>query len=206
MNRLLKVYYLPNYDETSHNIALVVGADCDGHQRWLCMSANESTSISGREPNYLFAKEVVGSQEEAEAWLEHWRNRIADISRLYVLQCETTFSVVKDAQDWLASRTKFFGSVGLSKHIAMFCVSACAGDAPISELAEEVVARSFFQEGRLERPLARVAPAVPVTQEVNDSLAEMLAMIEREEDEEELERIVDEECRRLANPGWGMFE
>ena len=47
---------------------------------------------------------------------------------------------------------------------------------------------------------------MPVTQEVNDSLAEMLAMIEREEDEEELERIVDEECRRLANPGWGMFE
>jgi len=206
VNRLLKVYYLPNYDETSHNIALAVGADCDGHERWLCMSANESTSIFGREPDYLFAKEVVGSQDEAEAWLERWRDGIADISRHYVMQCETTFSVVKDAQDWLTSRTKFFGPVGLSKHIAMFCVSACAGDAPLSELAQEVVDRSFFKEGRLGSPAPRLVPASPANLEVDDSLAKMLAMIERDEDEEELERIVDEECRRLANPGWGMFE
>lgn len=233
MNRLLNAYYLPNYDGTTDEIATIVGADCDGMERWLCVSINlgkiDPVGLS-RAPAVV-ATQVVDSYMHAVAWLEEWRDRVSVVAAEYVTRHELVFASTKEVKSLLENTIRLSSHDLLTKKIAVFCVSACAGDVPLTELTETTVE---FEDLTKSGPAA-TARAIPhgksmlkmttkkAAPEFTKRAEQLLDDLDSEwgkedrlaaekeaqriaNEEAELNEIVEEECRRAAMPAWGLFQ
>lgn len=236
VNRLLNAYYLPNYDGSVDEIAVIVGADCDGIERWLCVSINTGklNPLSLTCAPSVFATQIVDSHECAEAWLESWKGQVSEIAYDYVAKHEAVFASIREVKALMESTLRVSSHDLLTKKIAAFCVSACAGDVPLTELTEI----TLDLEDLTRKGTAATALAVPTGKSILkmmaggvsspskfDSIAERLVAeldeewneeaqlaakeeaqrVAREKEEAELNEIVEEECRRAAIPAWGLF-
>ncbi|MGU5794284.1 hypothetical protein ACV1DW_15745 [Aeromonas hydrophila] len=236
MNRLLNAYYLPNYDSTVDEIAVIVGADCDGAERWLCVSINTGklNPLSLTCAPSVFATQVVDSHECAEAWLESWRGQVSEVAYHHVVKHEAVFASIGEVKKLMESTLRVSSHDLLTKKIAAFCVSACAGDAPLTELTEitldlEDLARKGPAAAALalkdSKSVLKMMTGGSGPHSKFDSIAERIVAqldeewseeaqlaaqeeaqrVEREREEAELNEIVEEEVRRAVIPAWGLF-
>lgn len=237
MNRLLNAYYLPNYDGSVDEIAVIVGADCDGIERWLCVSINTGklNPLSLTCAPSVFATQVVDSHECAAAWLESWKGQVSEIAYDYVAKHEAVFASIREVKVLMESTLRVSSHDLLTKKIAAFCVSACAGDVPLTELTEitldledltrkgPAAAALVLKDSKSVLKMMTGGATSPhskfnsiaerIVAELDEEWSEEAQLaaqkeaqrVEREREEAELNEIVEEEFRRAAIPAWGLF-
>lgn len=199
MDKLLKLFLMPNYDGTVTNMGLLLGAEQDGEEIWLALRMEEITHADVR-PAQRITSTAFAHQHMAQLWLDEWMLSLDELTLSSLVQRTRIVTSVPGVGKTLNDE-KVVAVPSITKIAAAFMINALHGDVT-DEVRDEMVGGEIVTHpSRLsvqdeQRALRQV--------ESEEELRELEAMLDDEAENEEAE--LSEIVNQLATTtNWGDF-